>query len=45
VVEQLGRGQLRPVVDAVFPLEAAREACARLDRGEQIGKIAVTIAE
>jgi NADPH:quinone reductase-like Zn-dependent oxidoreductase len=45
VVEQLGRGQLRPIVDAVYPLEAAREAFARLDRGEQSGKIAVTIAE
>ncbi|HJQ64762.1 MAG TPA: zinc-binding dehydrogenase, partial [Gemmatimonadales bacterium] len=45
VVEQLRRGQLRPVVDAVYPLEAARDAFARLDRGDQIGKIAVTIAE
>ena len=45
VVEQLGQGQLRPVVDAVYPLERAREAFERLDRGEQIGKIAVTISE
>jgi len=44
VVEQLGQGHLRPVVDAVYPLEGAREAFERLDRGEQIGKIAVTIA-
>jgi len=44
VVEQLGQGHLRPVVDAVYPLEGAREAFERLDRGAQIGKIAVTIA-
>lgn len=44
VVEQLGQGHLRPVVDAVYPLEGARGAFDRLDRGEQIGKIAVTIA-
>ncbi len=44
VVEQLGQGHLRPVVDAVYPIEGAREAFERLDRGEQIGKIAMTIA-
>lgn len=45
VVEQLGKGHLRPLVDAVYPLERAREAFERLDRGDQIGKIAVTIPE
>lgn len=45
VVAQLGQGQLRPLVDAVYPLKRAREAFERLDRGEQVGKIAVTIAE
>jgi NADPH:quinone reductase-like Zn-dependent oxidoreductase len=44
VVEQLGRGQLRPIVDAVFPLADARHAFERLERGDQLGKIAVTIA-
>ncbi len=44
VVEQLGQGHLRPLVDAVYPLERARAAFERLDRGEQLGKIAVTIA-
>jgi NADPH:quinone reductase-like Zn-dependent oxidoreductase len=45
VVEQLGRGQLRPIVDSRFPLTRAREAFERLERGDQTGKIAVTIAE
>ena len=33
------RGELRPVVDVVWPLERAREAHERLERGEQFGKI------
>lgn len=45
VVEQLGRGQLRPIVDAVFPLVDARQAFERLERGDQLGKVAVTIAD
>lgn len=45
VVEQLGRGQLRPIVDAVFPLVDARQAFERLERGDQLGKVAVTITE
>jgi NADPH:quinone reductase-like Zn-dependent oxidoreductase len=44
IVRQLGEGRLRPIVDAVFPLGRAREAFERLERAEQIGKIAVTIA-
>lgn len=43
IVRQLGEGRLRPVMDAEFPLERAREAFERLARGEQMGKIAVTI--
>lgn len=43
IVRQLGLGRLRPIVDAVFPLARAREAFERLERGMQIGKIAVTI--
>jgi NADPH:quinone reductase-like Zn-dependent oxidoreductase len=33
------RGELRPVVDVVWPLDRAREAHERLERGEQFGKI------
>ena len=41
VVRRLGRGELRPVVDRVFPLGEVRAALERLERGEQLGKIAV----
>jgi NADPH:quinone reductase-like Zn-dependent oxidoreductase len=44
VVSQLARGQLRPVVDRVLPLADVRAGFARLERGEQLGKIAITIA-
>jgi NADPH:quinone reductase-like Zn-dependent oxidoreductase len=44
VVDQLGQGQLRPIVDAAFPLERAREAFQRLEQGENFGKIAVTVS-
>lgn len=43
VVRRLGRGELRPVVDRVFPLADVRAAMERLERGEQLGKIAVEI--
>jgi NADPH:quinone reductase-like Zn-dependent oxidoreductase len=36
-------GALKPVVDAVFPLERAAEALARLEAGEQLGKIVVEV--
>jgi NADPH:quinone reductase-like Zn-dependent oxidoreductase len=44
VVSQLARGQLRPVVDRVLSLTDVRAGFARLERGEQLGKIAITIA-
>lgn len=36
--------QLRPVVDRVFPLEAAAEAFALMERGGHFGKIVVSLA-
>jgi NADPH:quinone reductase-like Zn-dependent oxidoreductase len=36
-------GRIRPVVDATFPLDRAPEAFDRLERGEQFGKIIVTM--
>lgn len=45
VVRRLGEGELRPIVDATFPLERARAAFERLARGDQIGKVAVEIGE
>ncbi|HSJ06566.1 MAG TPA: zinc-binding dehydrogenase [Longimicrobiales bacterium] len=35
-------GTLQPVVDVVWPLERAREAHARLEAGEQFGKVVLT---
>ncbi|MDE3088614.1 MAG: zinc-binding dehydrogenase [Chloroflexota bacterium] len=37
------RGELKPVIDVVLPLERAREAHARLEKGEQFGKIVLTV--
>jgi D-arabinose 1-dehydrogenase-like Zn-dependent alcohol dehydrogenase len=36
-------GGLRPVVDSVLPLEEAAAAHARMERGDQFGKIILTI--
>jgi NADPH:quinone reductase-like Zn-dependent oxidoreductase len=43
IVRRLGRGELRPVVDRVFPLERAREAYERLANGHQLGKVVVEL--
>jgi NADPH:quinone reductase-like Zn-dependent oxidoreductase len=45
IVRLLGTGELRPVVDREFPFAEARAAFERLERGEQLGKIAIQIAE
>ena len=41
IVRLLGSGELRPIVDRVFPFTEARAAFERLERGEQLGKIAI----
>jgi NADPH:quinone reductase-like Zn-dependent oxidoreductase len=43
VVEHFRHGRLRPPVDTVFPLERGRDAFARLESGEQFGKLVVRI--
>ena len=43
VVRRLGRGELRPMVDRVFPLARARDAYERLRKGEQLGKVVIEI--
>jgi NADPH:quinone reductase-like Zn-dependent oxidoreductase len=45
VVGLLGTGELRPIVDRVFPFQDARAAFERLERGEQLGKIVIQVAE
>jgi NADPH:quinone reductase-like Zn-dependent oxidoreductase len=45
VMAQVFSGKIIPVVDSVYPLEQAREAYARYERGEQFGKIVLKICE
>jgi NADPH:quinone reductase-like Zn-dependent oxidoreductase len=42
VLKFVFRGQLKPVIDRVYPLSAIREAHERLERKEQFGKVVVT---
>lgn len=34
---------LKPVIDSVFPLDQAREAMGRMERGEQFGKVVLRV--
>jgi NADPH:quinone reductase-like Zn-dependent oxidoreductase len=45
IVRRLGKGELRPVVDSVYPLDQARDAYERLAKGEQLGKVVVEVAK
>jgi NADPH2:quinone reductase len=45
VYDLITAGKVRPVVDRVFPLAEARAAHERLEAGEQLGKIVLTIPE
>jgi len=38
-------GRLKPVIDKVFPLDEAAAAHARMEAGDHVGKIVLTIAE
>jgi len=44
IVRLLGTGALRPVVDSVVPLEAARSALERLAAAQHFGKLVLEIA-
>ena len=43
VVTLFARGRVRPLIDRVLPLECIREAYDVLERGEQFGKIVVSM--
>ena len=43
VYELVKSGRARPVIDEVFPLAEARAAHERMEAGEQLGKIVLTI--
>src|SRR5881296_856073 len=45
IVRRLGTGELRPLVDRVYPFGEARAGFERLARGEQLGKIVIQVAE
>jgi NADPH:quinone reductase-like Zn-dependent oxidoreductase len=45
VYELVKAGQVKPVVDKVFPLAEAAAAHERMERGEQVGKIVLRIPE
>lgn len=45
IVRLLGKGHLRPRIDSVVPLERAGEAFARMEAGEQMGKLVVTVRD
>ena len=40
---QVEQGQLKPVIDTTFPLADAAEAHRRMEAGEHVGKIVLTI--
>ncbi len=42
VVSLFRAGALKPIVDRVYPVEQAADAYARLDSGEQFGKLVIT---
>lgn len=44
VVAEFRKGGLRPPIDSVFPLSAARDAYARLQSGGQFGKVVIQVA-
>jgi NADPH:quinone reductase-like Zn-dependent oxidoreductase len=45
IVRLLGSGELRPVVDRVYPLAEIRAAYERLAAGAQLGKVVLQVAE
>ena len=44
VVRLAGEGKLWPVVDRIYPLEQSREAFARLQAGDQFGKLVIEVS-
>jgi NADPH:quinone reductase-like Zn-dependent oxidoreductase len=44
IVRRLGAGELRPIVDRVYPMTDVRKAYERLHKGEQLGKVVVEVS-
>ena len=45
VLPLLAKGKARPVIDSTYPLSAVREAHARMDSGQHVGKIVLTMTD
>jgi NADPH:quinone reductase-like Zn-dependent oxidoreductase len=45
ITAELAAGRLWPTVDAVYPLSEGREAFARMQRGDQFGKLVLRVSE
>jgi NADPH:quinone reductase-like Zn-dependent oxidoreductase len=43
IVRRLGRGELRPIVDGVYPLKQVRDAYECLAQAKQLGKVVVEL--
>jgi NADPH:quinone reductase-like Zn-dependent oxidoreductase len=43
IVEELRAGRLEPPVDSIYPIEQSEQAFARLQSGEQFGKVVVSL--
>jgi NADPH:quinone reductase-like Zn-dependent oxidoreductase len=43
VLDLFKQRRLRPVVDMTFPLSSAKDAQIRMEKGEQFGKIVLTV--
>ncbi len=43
LLELSGEGSIRPVIQATYPLAAARDALAHVDAGHALGKVVVTV--
>jgi NADPH2:quinone reductase len=39
----VGEGRLKPMIDSIFPLARAADAHRRMESGEHIGKIVLTL--
>lgn len=45
VLPLLASGKVRPVIDSTYPLSEVRQAHARMDGGQHVGKIVLTMTE
>lgn len=44
IVRRLGKGELRPIVDRVYPMPQVKDAYERLAKGAQLGKVVIAVS-